>query len=257
MPLTSAAVKPDDFSVSRFTAARSGAKSVRNPAGIQPRMPHGGYGVTLSDSTIDAVPTNSCAVGPSEAERRAETWAESLTYLAVRTPTHKAPILTHAISLQFPTVSGEWSGMEEKSSTLRGFLNSQLMEMQQYDYASESIENKLTSWLSVSVLRNLPLTREELRREGRNSVILEYRAILEEILEPCGFSGSESYEDRFGGSVLDFFREADRVSCIISDSNIQLLSYIDNTFNGIVIERGAIAKLEAIEFVEQLFASKR
>lgn len=104
--------------------------------------------------------------------------------------------------------------------------------------ASES----LTGQLEFEGLRNAEL---------KYPLILQYRAALEEFLSAEKFMTTEIYADPFGGLVLDFIREAERITLILSDSQLQVLTYIGGHFDEAIFKHPKTAQIRTQRFLEK------
>lgn len=80
----------------------------------------------------------------------------------------------------------------------------------------------------------------------------DYFVALSDLLSPLAFSSSDEYEDSYGDHIVDWFREEERISCIVSSQVIQVLSYIDETIQEQVFERTILAKRDLIEYLKEL-----
>ncbi len=113
---------------------------------------------------------------------------------------------------------------------------------------------RINSPYSYSASRLLNEQTTPAEKSSLRIVAYEYRAILSEILTPLSFSMADSYEDAFGGKVLDCFRSAERITCIISSQCIQVLSFLDGTFNDKTFKRSGETKVDIFKYVEGLFS---
>ena len=88
-----------------------------------------------------------------------------------------------------------------------------------------------------------------------NTPVGEYFSIIYKKLRPLGFTDSEMYTDSFLGFVVDFnlfhSSSGERVTCIISDNDIQILTYIKETFDEKIIVRDKNAKQNMTDFINE------
>ncbi len=83
----------------------------------------------------------------------------------------------------------------------------------------------------------------------------EYTAILSICLQPHSFSQPTEYEDAYGGRVIDFYRGYDRITGIVSESEVQILSNLNDDTRSQVFSRTDSAKLDVLKYVEEIFES--
>lgn len=108
----------------------------------------------------------------------------------------------------------------------------------------------------------LPLVNKKSQvQQGLDAISLhetsrEYYAILSDFLVPLSFSMSDEYEDVFGGKVIDYFRENERVSCIVSIQHVQVLSFLGGNFKEKIFERSGTTKRTVFEYMEKLLSNE-
>jgi len=78
---------------------------------------------------------------------------------------------------------------------------------------------------------------------------------LSGILLPKHFERTEMYLDRFSGCIVDFFLSEERITCIVSAEEIQVLSYLNRELKEQIFERTKQAKIEIEVYVNGLFDS--
>ncbi len=80
-----------------------------------------------------------------------------------------------------------------------------------------------------------------------------YFSILSGILLPRGFEATEVYLDKFSGFVVDYFSNEERVTCIVSAAEVQILAFLRGEFKERIFERTRQSKVKLEEFVIGLF----
>ena len=76
---------------------------------------------------------------------------------------------------------------------------------------------------------------------------------LSKQLNLLGFSECMEYEDVLGGFVVDFYRDSERITCIVSSESIQILSYINDSIASQEFIHEESTVETALEHVRTLF----
>ena len=73
----------------------------------------------------------------------------------------------------------------------------------------------------------------------------EYYSVLSSVLTPKGFERTEVYIDQFEGQVVDYFFNEERMTCIVSIEDVQILSFLRGRFGERLLKRtkGSVAEL--------------
>ena len=85
----------------------------------------------------------------------------------------------------------------------------------------------------------------------------EYFELIFDTLKQLSFSKSDEYEDSLGGIVIDYFKDNERITCIVSSQRIQILSYIQGIFKEWISERIEINKRDIENYMENLFSVEK
>lgn len=80
----------------------------------------------------------------------------------------------------------------------------------------------------------------------------EHISNLSNNLIPLGFRRSEAFTDPYDGKVVDFFLERERITCIVSAEDIQILSYIQGNFSEKVFALASQSKFDISEYMQNL-----
>ena len=107
---------------------------------------------------------------------------------------------------------------------------------------------RLIQWLSSYAFENI----QNFDFPSTNSPD-DYYSILSSILLPRGFERTEMYIDQFNGHVVDFFSDEERITCIVSAEEIQILSFLKGEFGERMFERTKQTKTELDVYVIDLF----
>ena len=124
------------------------------------------------------------------------------------------------------------------------------------DEASHNTNNILgiNKYIALSLLTSFSFSKY-LRNPDEISLSIsswQYFSVLSDLLIPLSFSPSEEYVDVFGGRVVDYFRGVERVSCIISMKDVQVLSFINDSFGDKTFEHADSAKLDILRYLEEI-----
>lgn len=111
-------------------------------------------------------------------------------------------------------------------------------------------QHQIIQWLSLYAFENY----KNLGFPSINSPE-DYYSILSSILLPKHFERTDMYLDRFNGCVVDFFLSDERITCIVSAEEIQVLSFLNRQFKEQIFERTKQAKAEIEVYVISLFDS--
>ena len=107
---------------------------------------------------------------------------------------------------------------------------------------------QLIQWLSLYVFEN----HDIFDFPSLNSPD-DYYSIASSVLFPKGFERTEMYVDQFNGRVVDYFLNNERVTCIVSAEEIQILSFLNGDFAEHVFERTRQAKDQLEVYINSLF----
>ena len=77
-------------------------------------------------------------------------------------------------------------------------------------------------------------------------------SMLSEFLNPLGFTRSKTYTDPYNGNVVDFFLKRERITCIVSSDEIQVLSYIQGSFSEKVFNPTSQSTFDISEHMQKL-----
>ncbi len=80
----------------------------------------------------------------------------------------------------------------------------------------------------------------------------EFFVVLSGKLLPLGFTNSEMYIDSYQGDVVDYFHNSERITCIVSAEDIQILTYLRGEFDEEVFPRSKQGKEEISEYLNEL-----
>ncbi len=80
----------------------------------------------------------------------------------------------------------------------------------------------------------------------------EYFAVLSSKLIPLGFTNSEMYIDSYHGHVVDYFYKNERITCIVSAEDVQILTYLRGEFGEKVFARTKQGKEDVSEYMSRL-----
>ncbi len=80
----------------------------------------------------------------------------------------------------------------------------------------------------------------------------EHISNLSNYLIPLGFTRSETYTDPYDGKVVDFFFKQERITCIVSEEDIQILSYVRGSFSEKVFALTSQSKFDISEYMQNL-----
>ena len=148
-----------------------------------------------------------------------------------------------------------WSPHEEEIDleSQSSFVNIiSILDFLQSEPNSRTKREQLLWWsvyASETEFQNLSQTGNEISLKRASH---EYFAILSSNLAPFGFSESNEYQDSFGGRVIDYYSNDERVTCIVSTLQVQILSFLKGVFNEKVFDRSGSEKLNIIEYIEIL-----
>ena len=81
--------------------------------------------------------------------------------------------------------------------------------------------------------------------------------VISNTLEQHSFWRSDEYEDKLGARVVEYFRDDERITCIVSTRYIQILSYIQGEFGEWVKERASAYRTDIIGHIENLFQCRQ
>lgn len=115
----------------------------------------------------------------------------------------------------------------------------------------------LNVWVAFSETSDVAQLYQNIDRISFNDTAHEYFTILADCLKPKSFSRSEEYEDPLGGKVTDYFRDEERITCIVSLPHVQVLSFLQGTFHDQVFDRKAATKPSLVEYLEGLVGDKK
>ena len=110
----------------------------------------------------------------------------------------------------------------------------------------------LNKIVGYSLLTDYPKVQRNHDKVTLYEAALDYFAILSDHLNPLSFMSSDEYEDVFGGRVVDYFKDKERITCIVSKDQVQILSYINGVISDRLFKRTDKTKLIIIEYVEEL-----
>lgn len=89
------------------------------------------------------------------------------------------------------------------------------------------------------------------QKDGICTYAVEIFAILCDCITPLSFTKSEVYEDQFGGIVIDFYERDNRITCIVSEQCVQILSCLNDKIQEQIFQRSsARVKLEIFEYLK-------
>lgn len=80
----------------------------------------------------------------------------------------------------------------------------------------------------------------------------EFFLVLSGKLLPLGFANSDMYIDSYQGHIVDYFRKNERITCIVSAEDIQILTYLRGEFNEEIFSRTKQGKDEISEYLNGL-----
>ena len=80
----------------------------------------------------------------------------------------------------------------------------------------------------------------------------EYYSILSSVLAPKGFERTEVYIDQFEGQVVDYFFNEERMTCIVSIEDVQILSFLRGRFGERSLKRTKESVAELRVYVADL-----
>ena len=80
----------------------------------------------------------------------------------------------------------------------------------------------------------------------------EYFAVISSNLIPLGFTSSEMYSDSYHGRVIDYFYKNERITCIVSAEDVQILTYLRGEFDEKVFARTKQGKEDITEYMNGL-----
>ena len=80
----------------------------------------------------------------------------------------------------------------------------------------------------------------------------EFFAVLSSKLIPLGFTNSEMYSDSYHGRVMDYFYKKERITCIVSSEDVQVLTYLRGDFDDKVFARTKQGKEDIAEYMNGL-----
>ena len=110
----------------------------------------------------------------------------------------------------------------------------------------------LNKMVGYALLADYPKVQRNHEKVTLYEASLDYFAILSDRLNPLSFTSSEEYEDVFGGRIVDYFRDKERITCIVSMDHVQILSYINGAISDRLFKRTDNSKLIIIEYFEEL-----
>ena len=146
------------------------------------------------------------------------------------------PIERYERTLQSPTqISNLW-----RTNVLNTLVNN-------LDFISEASNHRFRSFLKAYVIeldrgygffpftKNLPDIEHSAITQNDDDInstekSKEFFELIFGILKQLAFLKSDEYEDPLGGNVIDYFRDNERITCIVSSQRIQILSYIQGNF---------------------------
>ena len=111
-------------------------------------------------------------------------------------------------------------------------------------------------WLGLASVTSLSKFQRCLDEVWFKAAALEYFTIFSNCLRPRSFSTSDEYDDPLGGRVTDYFRDDERLTCIVSASHVQVLSFLRGTFQEKIFDRKATIKLSLVEYLEGLLGDE-
>ena len=129
-------------------------------------------------------------------------------------------------------------------------IQSLLICLQNIFGANWNDQHQIIQWLSLYAFENY----KNIGFPSINSPE-DYYSILSGILLPKQFERTDMYLDRFNGCVVDFFLSEERITCIVSAEEIQVLSFLNREFKEQIFERTKQAKVEIEAYVISLFDS--
>ena len=114
----------------------------------------------------------------------------------------------------------------------------------------------LNVWLAFSATSDFARLNQNIDKISFDDAALEYFTILADCLKPKSFSTSDEYEDPLGGKVTDYFRGDERITCIVSVPHVQVLSFLQGSFQERVFDRKAANKPTLVEYLEGLVSDE-
>ena len=149
---------------------------------------------------------------------------------------------------------------EKFSGDLLSELSTSLKIFKRAEDEYEDVELKSSELLNAShhfsVLywyRDLASIHTYDAKRNLEAISREYTAILSICLQPYSFGQPTEYEDTYGGHVIDFYRDYDRITGIISEAEVQILSNLNDEIKSKVFSRTNSTKLDVLEYIEKLF----
>ena len=115
---------------------------------------------------------------------------------------------------------------------------------------------------SNTVVMNSPIVEWDVAHQDNADVNLELSSnfffdVISNTLEQHLFWRSDEYEDKLGARVVEYFRDDERITCIVSTRYIQILSYVQGEFGEWVKDRASTCKTDVIEHIENLLQCRQ
>ena len=80
----------------------------------------------------------------------------------------------------------------------------------------------------------------------------EFFSMLSTHLFPLGFSASNEYSDIFGARVIDFFKDSNRITCIVSSEQVQIISFLGDIFDEKSLVQSNQTESKLIQYIQTL-----
>ena len=80
--------------------------------------------------------------------------------------------------------------------------------------------------------------------------------MLSNRLFPLGFSASNEYSDIFGARVIDYFRDNNRITCIVSSDQVQILSFLGDIFDEKALVQSNQTEAKLIQYIQTLLHNR-
>ena len=146
-----------------------------------------------------------------------------------------------------------WSrGASSQPNLYKEFLHAVVTAFREESLHGHMIRTSSSRPIILSLAISLSTVRQYIDEVSLHDTALEYFAILADYLEPLSFSMSEEYEDVLGGRVTDYFRGDERITCVVSMSDVQVLSFLQGAFKDDVFDRSESIKTALVEYLEGL-----
>ena len=84
----------------------------------------------------------------------------------------------------------------------------------------------------------------------------EYFSMFSTHLVPLGFSASNGYSDIFGARVIDYFKDNNRITCIVSSEQVQILSFLGDVFDEKALVQSNQTEAKLIQYIQTLLHNR-